>query len=242
MFLCFEKKIIIFLAFCYFLVSVLVSEASVTSQKYYYHIVNVEARNLSAIALFMYGKSSMYKKIAQWNQLQPPFKIKLGQKLKLELQPLLTKEEGEKKILSYWRKKFDLNFDHQFAHQNDVRAIALKTVELKKVEIKQKFDEALKVKPVDIEFETPDSKKLFLDGKKLFDEKKLPEALSLFRKSREIEKEYLPPWIFEIKTLGELGNLEEQKQVVTMFVKTHPNLKNLPFIKQVENRAPAKEH
>ncbi len=197
--------------------------------KVYWHTVNENTKNLSMVALYYYGRSSFYKKIAEWNGIPAPYRIKLGQKLKLLLPPRLNHEEGDKKLLAYWRKYFNLTEPEQE-----------KTIT--KQVIKEKFVEAEKVKPVDLEFEPLDSKKLFLDGKMLFDEKKWADAMILFHKSRTLETEYLPPWFYEMKSLGELGQIDQRTQVLEEFLKTHPQLKNLPFVKQMQSRAPASEY
>ncbi len=191
------------------------------------HRVTPDARTLSEVALYLYGRASVYKQIAEWNSLSPPYRLRLGQKLVLKKLPRLTAEEGSRRLLNHWRKKFGL-----LTPVSDPIRVAAAIKEVKK----QKFEVAAKIVPKDLEFEPPSSQQFFLDGKKYFDGGKYGEALLAFHKSREADSDYLPPWFFEIRTLRQMDRKEEERKVRIEFLNSHPKLSALPFFKE---RTPA---
>ncbi len=63
---------------------------------------------LSEIAVILYGKSKKWKEIASWNHLKKQNHVQIGQKLFLQEAPLLAKVQGEKLLLSMWRKRLQM--------------------------------------------------------------------------------------------------------------------------------------
>lgn len=82
--------------------SALASEPATT------YVVTGEMTSLGEISLFLYGKAGMHKKIAEWNGLAPPYRIKPGVTLKLEQKPTLDPAEGATLVLKMWRRLMGL--------------------------------------------------------------------------------------------------------------------------------------
>ena len=198
----------------------------------FFHIVTEDARSLTEISLYLYGKSSYFQELAEWNHLSSPDSIRLGQKLILKVPPTLNPQEGAQTLLAHWRKKFGIL---------DSVKEAIKTEIQKKVEVKKKFEEAAPLVLKDAEFEPSSAQEFFTEGKKSFDLAEYEKALSGFRKSREAEPDFLPPWFFEIRALRALNRKEEEEQIKATFLSKHPQFKGLPFFRGVPAREPSQE-
>lgn len=72
--------------------------------KVLYHKVNSDFRTLGEVSLFLYSKVQRFKDIARWNHLRPPYKISVGQKLRLKDPPILQPEEGRKLLVQMWQR------------------------------------------------------------------------------------------------------------------------------------------
>jgi hypothetical protein len=51
------------------------------------HVVTVETPTLELVSVYLYGRVGMWPIIARWNDLQPPYALKHGQKLVLRRPP-----------------------------------------------------------------------------------------------------------------------------------------------------------
>ncbi|EQC44927.1 hypothetical protein M899_0521 [Bacteriovorax sp. BSW11_IV] len=59
---------------------------------------------LHIIALRLYADANMWKQIAKWNDLKPPYSLETGRVLKLKKAPVLSPEDGVKLVIDFWRK------------------------------------------------------------------------------------------------------------------------------------------
>ncbi|EQC47321.1 LysM peptidoglycan-binding domain-containing protein [Bacteriovorax sp. Seq25_V] len=59
---------------------------------------------LHIIALRLYKDAGMWKKIAKWNSIKPPYEIKVGTVLQLKEKPNISIEDGTKLVVEFWRK------------------------------------------------------------------------------------------------------------------------------------------
>lgn len=75
------------------------------TQNTYMHVVDEHARMLSTVSILLYGTTRFFDQIAQWNQLKPPYKISLGQKLILRKQPTVSINEGRLLVRKMWAKQ-----------------------------------------------------------------------------------------------------------------------------------------
>jgi tetratricopeptide (TPR) repeat protein len=204
----------------------------VAENKMQIHRVNENARTLSEVALFYYGKSSLWKKIAKWNNLAPPYSLQLNQKLILKLSPQRSEKEGNHLLLTLWRKKFGLS---------QLRAPLTVPEIQKEVEQIKKFEEAkvkYESKKTEIIYQPTSAEQYFQMGKKFFDEKNYSEALFSFKESRKSDSNFLPPWFYEMKVLRLLKRSTEEIQVKEAFLEKHPQLKNLPFFSKAGTKIP----
>ena len=196
------------------------------------HIMNENARTLSEVALFYYGQSNFWKKIAKWNNLNPPYRLKLDQKLILKLAFLRSSVEGEKLLLEYWRKRFGLS---------RLNILPATKSDPKPVELIRKFNEAkiqFESKQVEIIYEPTSADQWFQKGKKIFDEKNYTDALLNFKESIKADPNFMAPWFYEIKVLHFLNRTSEEEEVKATFLSKHPHLKNLPFFSRAEIKEP----
>lgn len=71
------------------------------------YVVSDEAPTLCEIGILFYGKCSAYRKIAKWNGISEPYRVRIGQKLVLKGSAIPT-ELGREKLLASWRRHFKL--------------------------------------------------------------------------------------------------------------------------------------
>lgn len=70
------------------------------------HVVQ-EKQFLWEVSLLYYGSLKKTAEIAQWNQLESPYRLRRGQRLVLRLQPTVPLEVGRSWVLEYWRQYLD---------------------------------------------------------------------------------------------------------------------------------------
>lgn len=68
------------------------------------YTVNERAPTLQMIALELYGDRDVYKELIKSNGLTKPYSLALGQKLKLTVKPLLNEKDGDRILMSVWKK------------------------------------------------------------------------------------------------------------------------------------------
>lgn len=187
------------------------------------HIVTDNAPSLREIALFLYGDIGSFRKIARWNHLPSPYRIKIGQKLILRDSPTLNAEEGTRRLARLWRRHFGLPENSQ----------AQEAVVLQSKKVEESFRKELEALKAQEEKENPeevDSKELYEKGQEAFKEGKYEEALVDLRKSRNLDPDYLAPWMVEIKILKTLNRKEEAQGVARELVKRHEELKDISLV------------
>lgn len=66
------------------------------------YVVNERAPSLSMIALELYGDAKLGNEIAKWNHLRKPYKLALGQKLRLERKPTKDPKKADESLVNAW--------------------------------------------------------------------------------------------------------------------------------------------
>lgn len=192
--------------------------------------VSDEAPTLCEIGILLYGRCSAHRKIALWNDLQPPFQLRLGQVLILKEPAALSLEEGRAKLLSIWRRKFGLP---AFAAKSSYEA-ALETLS-KPAEI---GDVVLQLPPKEAQNETrimAAEAELEL-AKELFEKKDYEGALASFHSLRSRQPKFLPPWIYEVRSLKALSREKDAGKTVSELLEANPELR--PALQRMPLLAP----
>ena len=66
------------------------------------YTINHRARSLYMISRDLYGDAINWKQIAQWNNLEEPYKLILGQELVIKVPARLSEDEGNKVLIQAW--------------------------------------------------------------------------------------------------------------------------------------------
>jgi len=82
-------------------------------------IVISDIPSLTELALRLYGDASLWKEIAQWNNIQAPFLIEAQQKLVLKKKPTLTPAQGDERVLQMWRRRLSEGAKWQVVQQDE---------------------------------------------------------------------------------------------------------------------------
>jgi hypothetical protein len=187
------------------------------------HVVDDYAPTLVEIAILRYGRPGMWRDIARWNRIKRPYTVWIGRPLKLHRRPALSIKEGRTLILQMWRRKFDTIAESP-------EKLQVVEAETRKEAFKKEVQEIVAAEAV--AEEAPSAEKLFRDGERLFNERKYDEALDHFRRSREADSDFLPPWMFSIRTLKMLKREDEEAKVTEAFLDRHPRFKMLPMFQK----------
>ncbi len=78
---------------------------SIPEQRYYYTVEDGEDY-LFAVAIKLYGDSKYERKLALWNRMVSPYKVKPGQKLILKEPPKLSSAKGNLLLLKHYSKVY----------------------------------------------------------------------------------------------------------------------------------------
>ncbi len=194
--------------------------------------------SLGEIAVKLYGKYKMWSKIAEWNGLAAPYTIKPGQKLVLNKKRRYDDKRGDRALVKMWLRRFAIK-------EGDIQVgpHAKSPVEIaKEKKLREDFQSAMK--EIQKEEEKEDSpevraKKLLAEGETAFKEKRYGDALSQFRKSKNLDNKPMVTWFYEIRTLRLMKNDDEAKTIAKSFVNNHPELKDIPLFQSLlksENR------
>jgi hypothetical protein len=73
------------------------------------YTVNERAPSLSMVALELYGDSRYTRGLIRENQLQPPYRLQLGQKLRIPLEPKHDSDRGTQALIQEWTKLANSN-------------------------------------------------------------------------------------------------------------------------------------
>ena len=191
-----------------------------------FHLITEDTPSLGLVSVYCYGSTRYWRKIAAWNHLPPPFRLKPGQKLWLKKAPTLTPEQGEKKLLAMWRKRLGLP---------SLDEIAAKEMAVKKKAAQAEYTHALKEAQNEEQEDEPDSPEACVArGQKEFDAKQYDAAIADFEKARDADPDTLAAWFYEIRTLRILKKDQEAKAISIQLLKNHPELQNLPMFKDVK--------
>jgi len=167
---------------------------------------------LSELSTIFFGTQKRWKDIADWNLLSFPYELSQGKILNFKEAPRNSESEGRQALLAMWRKRFELSpLGSDESVRSDTRKRVRELIETQ-TEGEQTEDQ---VYAGAVEAMGSDDEK----------------ALGLFREARREYPQDVKSWIQEIKLLKKLGRKEEEKEVTQEFLKEHPNLKALPFLK-----------
>lgn len=214
----------------------------------------LDGESLGQISMRLYGTTKKWKKIAEWNQLSPPYRIKVNQLLVLEVQPALSEQAGNDALLQMWRKRFGLVEQAPLVAvpatpvlpqvPQKVQALVEeakkedRTLEVKEqiqsIQDTSKMDEE-QIKQVEtqvekLEEEEYQAKGFYELGQKHMQSKQYEKAFQSFRKSRTLDPDLLAPWFYEIKALRLMSRDDEAKEVVVELLDHRPELKELPVL------------
>lgn len=198
-----------------------------------------DGMDLSQISLLLYGTDSRWVELATFNHLKRPYRLFVGQKLKLKSAPTIKKTEGRQKLVERWRKHFD--YVSQSAADAGAAVVTTQTDAAATAEAAPPVDGAPTADaPPEIvvqappvlppptpakleavlkeheerlkETEKPESRsaeEVFNAGKLLFEKNEFKPARELFKKSRTVDPKQVPSWIFEMRSLKSLINQGE---------------------------------
>jgi len=66
-----------------------------------------DSLTLGEISVLLYGTTKKWHRIAEWNGLRPPYHVKRGQVLQLQMPPTVSKKVGKSLLLAMWRERFN---------------------------------------------------------------------------------------------------------------------------------------
>jgi hypothetical protein len=206
-----------------------------------FHVVDENAPTLTEISIFLYGTPDEWPKIAKFNGLRRPYRLHLGDKLKLPRKRSLKKSEGLIAVRNYWRKHFGLgdafpSIPPTALPQGPEARTVAPTVEIHKTsEGKTAFvippGAAPPPHPPEAQAPTRDTEEIGLDqAKLLLDDGKTKDALRGFRKWRQKNPNYLPAWFYEFQCLKKLEQKSELSKALEDFGQANPSLQGIPVI------------
>jgi len=73
--------------------------------------------SLSEIAILLYANVGRWREIATANNLEAPYRIRPGQKLKLKNAPTLTKAQGRERLIAHYRARLRLSTPNVVAEE-----------------------------------------------------------------------------------------------------------------------------
>ncbi len=196
---------------------------------------------LIEVAIRLYGEPSMWHSIADWNDLEKPYFIWKGRKLKLEETPKLSPAQGDKALLAYWRKHFGLTGEPETpaaaaaANAPARPAPAAPPSELTDAShLKGRIEESGALGG-----EKMKARDELASGQKLFKNKRYQDALAKFESARTIDPEFLPAWFYEIRTLRLLRRSGQARTVSSELLQRKPALNSLPLFQEAAKESAA---
>jgi hypothetical protein len=193
----------------------------------FYFVVDDDCKTLELVSLCAYGRTSSWAKIAEWNGLQAPYSLAIGQKLVLKNPRALGPADTELALLAYWRKRVDRSAEAAPSAPPPAKA-ALDSANERRIYQAATSPAADTEKPA----EPVSAADFFHLGETAYGAHDLERALKSFRKSRELDPGYLTAWFFEIRALDELKRGAEKDEVVGAFLKLRPAFANMPMFKK----------
>jgi len=195
--------------------------------KYYIVEPNI---TLGEISIKLYGTTRMWKKIAQWNNLNPPYALKPNQKLVLKIPPKITNEkEANEKVLQMWRNLLAKKAGEKIPQELPIQK--------QQAETKQKFLEVYSAieeqEKKELSKKELSAKDYFIEGENYFKKGQYHDALKAFQASRKLNDEDKLIWIYELRTLKALNLHHEAQEVAKKFIKVHPDASKLKFVQNI---------
>jgi tetratricopeptide (TPR) repeat protein len=206
-----------------------------------------DSTSLSEISLRLYGTANKWRKIAEWNQLAPPYRVRLNQVLKLRDPPTLGPEEGKQKLLAMWRRRMGVAASEVGVAASEVGAAPKEKQEEQKkheeVKLQSEFVATFHEDEVEAKKDLPPQQAerersyddYFKEGEAQDKSRHFEEAAASFKKAREINPKSFAAWLCEIAVLKKLGRQAEAKTTAMALVEREPQLKNIPVIRNLLN-------
>ena len=195
---------------------------------------------VSIVAIRLYGKMSMWKKIVEWNELKSPYGLKPGRKLKLELTPTVSRKRGNRLVVARYirllnRRKIAATKElASLPSGTPSMPIEQEIPEENKLKDEPQFLAAVQQAQQEAKEENPEvfsADVLLNQGEKLFDEQKYKPALAKFRASQKLDPEPVTVWMYEVRTLKILKRNREARDAAKELVDRHPEMKSVPVIR-----------
>jgi tetratricopeptide (TPR) repeat protein len=196
--------------------------------------------NLSEISLRLYGTANKWRKIAEWNQLASPYRVRLNQVLELRDPPTLGPEEGKQKLLAMWRRRMGVVASEVVAAPKEKQEEQKKHEEVK---LQSEFVATFHEDEVEAKKDLPPQQAerersyddYFKEGEVQDKSQHFEEAAASFKKAREINPKSFAAWLCEIAVLKKLGRQAEAKTTAMALVEREPQLGNIPVIRNLLN-------
>jgi|GEM_PF-5971278 len=204
-------------------------------------------RHSGSTALRLYGTPAHWQDIARWNQIPPPrYSLRRGQWLKLEKARILSNEEGERRVLAYWRKHFglDIGLPRELPRAplpppEPPEVVHAKFEKEEQVQLVRAAEEGLGPSVEELKSEKSRDER-FQTAQALFKDGKLAEALLEFHALRLEDPKRPEYWLREIASMISLGRRSEAKALARDFASEKPELSGIPFIAKLL-AAPARD-
>ncbi|MBT3586323.1 MAG: LysM peptidoglycan-binding domain-containing protein [Halobacteriovoraceae bacterium] len=173
----------------------------------FYHEVKSGETTLSQLALVYYGDEKFSQKIAGWNNLEEPYRLSVGQKIRLSdpvyLYPI-NKQRGEGSAYRQWLERSELGESIRYrVNQNDKSYYQVK---FSKVEGEIANYQKKKEIAIHQLWQSEDWKKDFTKAEDLYFKKKYHEALLYLDKALSVEASYAPIYFYQLKIYQLTGN------------------------------------
>ncbi|MBC7398121.1 MAG: LysM peptidoglycan-binding domain-containing protein [Bdellovibrionales bacterium] len=171
--------------------------------------------SLSEISIQLYGKPEQWKEIAQYNHLKRPYRIRIGQILKLKHKPTLSEAEGNAALLALWRNRFGLN---------------LQSAPVVSLEDAMKASEALKkaeLTPAAISSESN-----FKQGLGFYQQRNYKKAQLFFERARKSNPDSYPTWFYEINCLKAQHRFSGARELAHQLILSHSELASMPALSE----------
>ena len=191
------------------------------------YLVTVNYLTLAEVSLIHYGTHKKWMKIAKWNQLEPPFVVKTGQRLALQDEPTLTEEQG----LALLKKERATRYEKRkaVAHAS-IQTNTEKSEGVTPPETSKTYEEIRRsIASVESHSHEKNYEELFDEGKSFFQQQKFDEALKLVKSARSKNSEFLPAQFLEFKILKAMNRTNDSEKAKSELLDHHPEFKELPL-------------
>ena len=178
------------------------------------YVVNDQI-SLSEISIQLYGRPELWKEIAQYNHLMRPYRIHIGQILKLKHKAAVSKAQGNAMLLAFWRNRFGLSTQ-----------LAIVTP----------IDSAVKVSETVKKSQLPSAVILgesnFKQGLVLYQQQNYAKARPFFEMARKSNPDSYAAWFYEINCFKAEQHFSAASKLARQLVLAHPELATMPALSE----------